>query len=286
MQSSLRFIFIILLFPVFSNSAFGLMRNLSLEQYSPATDSIVHPDSLLFKKLEIMNDELHEMHKTMEELQFQSQGPTLKKKNIHFGLSLGYRWLTKPSSAEYTIASVSPIDSTLRLTQLERTSYLFSTSIIFDLHLLKNSKQEIPAPILEKKYKKRRTQSFHYSKSNVRPARTHSSQFLYKFLDKLCIVSNLNILDFTNGQKELAFNKSIEGGLGIGYQLNDTMYIGFNWEHIKSYQLHIDIKEYEGKKIKINGDQLVNSSQLDLDNEDIFYQKNLNGWGFKLIICF
>jgi hypothetical protein len=257
-------------------------------------DSLKIPhDTLMMAKIEVMEEELESISETLDELAEQEEPNTSlenKKKIVHFGLSLGYRWLTNRSSGENVIASVSPIDSTLRLTSLDRTSYLFSTSVVFDLNLSKLRNPDREENFHQRRTSKQNNINMRRSKKNLEPKmiRTHRSacgRFLIKSIDRMCVVSNLNILDFSNGQKELAFNKSIEGGLGIGYRLNDAMYIGLNWEHVQTLQLFDDIKQHEGKKIELGGTQLVSSSQLDPDNEDLYYRKNLSGWGIKMIIC-
>jgi hypothetical protein len=257
-------------------------------------DSLKMPhDTLMLAKIEVMEDELVEISETLDQMAGQEEQQNAlesKKKIVHFGLSLGYRWLTKRSSAQNVVASVSPIDSTLRLTALDRTSYLFSTSVVFDLNLGKMRNPAWEENFHQRRISKQDQINLRRSKRDLEPRliRTHRSacgRFLARSVDRLCIVSNLNILDFSNGQKELAFNKSIEGGLGIGYRLNDAMYIGLNWEHVQTLQLFDDIKRYEGKKIELGGTQLVSSAQLDPDNEDLYYRKNLSGWGIKMIIC-
>ncbi len=250
-------------------------------------------DSVLVVQMEMMNQEMDEIHETLEELEAETTSSDEKKKFVHFGLSLGYRWLTNKSSKQNLMASVSPIDSTLRLTRMERTSYLFSTSVIFDLHLGKNRKPEdeflIPERRMQRKSaraskSKKEDRIAEESTATLSCHRTNMGKFLYNSASRICIISNLNILDFSSGQKELAFNKSIEGGLGIGYKHNETMYIGFNWEHVQTWQLQDDIKAFKDEQITLNGEQLVSSVQLDMDNEDLFYKKNLSGWGIKLIL--
>jgi len=234
-------------------------------------------------------DEISEQLSSLSEYE-KEENNDVKKKFVHFGLSLGYRWLTGNSTMENEFASVSPIDSTLRLTTLDRSSYLFSTSVIFDLNLGK-----LRSPITEEAFRAKRLKrqeninskrmTKHKTSKDIRLYRTTAGRFFQKSIDRLCVVSNLNILDFSNGQKELAFNKSIEGGLGLGYRLNEVMYIGFNWEHVPTIQLYDDIKKFEGNKVLFNGEYLTSSTQLDTDNEDLFYKKNLSGWGIKMIIC-
>jgi hypothetical protein len=257
------------------------------------TDSSqVKQETILMEKIVTMETELDNISDQLSEISTSQQADVsdTKKKFVHFGLSLGYRWLTSSSTAQNEFASVSPIDSTLRLTQLDRTSYLFSTSVVFDLNLGKLRTTLDEEAFREKRIEKqsdvnnKRIEKKKAIKS-FRTQRTTIGRFLNNSIDHLCIVSNLNILDFSNGQKELAFNKSIEGGLGVGYKLNETMYIGFNWEHVQSLQLYDDIKKFEGKKIELNGDNLKSSAQLDLEDQDLFYKKNLSGWSIKMIIC-
>jgi hypothetical protein len=272
--------------------------NLLANYYAPQSDTLITDslalisDSLMISKMEVMETELEVISEQLNQISNDqnSQANDTKKKFVHFGLSLGYRWLTNSSSDENAFASVSPIDSTLRLTQLDRTSYLFSTSVVFDLNLGKLRSPSCDEDFRQKKMEKQdmvneRRAEKKKEPRTIRIQRTAFGRFMSKSIDRLCVVSNLNILDFSNGQKELAFNKSIEGGLGIGYRLNEVMYIGFNWEHVQSWQLYDDIKKFQGKKVELNGTDLVSSSQLDPDNEDLFYKKNLSGWGIKMIIC-
>lgn len=252
-------------------------------------DSLSIADSLLLQSFTTMNKELEDIHETLQELEESNNQTLEKKKSIHFGLSLGYRWLTSASSHDYIAASVSPLDSTLRITPLDRTSYLFSTSVIFDLNLGKYRKGEREKVVLERKSQRKSARSFKASgKRRSVAQRLHGRSafgyFLYNSVDRLCIVTNLNILDFSNGQKELAFNKSIEGGLGIGYKLNESIYLGLNWEHMQTLVIYDDIRAMEGQKLVINGEDLVSSEQLETDNPDVYYRKNLSGWGLKMII--
>lgn len=270
------------------------MRADTLDSDTLVTDPLSKMgDTLMLTKIQVIEEELETISETLSELAEEEENDALlasKKKIVHFGLSLGYRWLTNSSSRQNELASVSPIDSTLRLTTLDRTSYLFSTSVVFDLNLGKFQNPDSEANYYQRRLQKQEMINERRNKKEKQP-RTISTQrgvlsrFLVRSADRLCIVSNLNILDFSNGQKELAFNKSIEGGLGIGYRLNDSMYVGLNWEHMQSLQLYDDIKRQQGKKVELNGSQLVSSSQLDPEDEDLYFKKNLSGWGIKMIIC-
>lgn len=263
------------------------------EHYFQFGDSLAPPDTTLNEQVEMLHSEVGGIKQKLDAMET-GIAPTKNKtmderKRIKFGLSLGYRWLTGSSRVQHLKASVSPLDSTLRLTRLEGASYLFSTSMIFDLNLGSHFKEKNDTQIIERKAQGRSGKSFRGAgktrATKVINGRRLAGKILYHTLDRLCLVSNLNLLDFSSGQKELAFNKSIEGGLGIGYRINESMFVGLNWEHVQSWQLYDDIKEKEGEKIILNGLPLVSSNQLDTDNEDLYYKKNLNGWSFKMIIA-
>jgi hypothetical protein len=155
------------------------------------------------------------------------------------------------------MASVSPLDSTLRLTPQSGTSYLFSTSVIFNLFETGKHKEPVIAPPASPR--KTRKPSFNRRRTTGKPP----GHFWRVNAEKICLVSNLNLLDFSSGQKELAFNKHIEGGLGLGYRFNDLMLLGINWEHVQVYQLHDDIKSLEGRQVNLYGLPLLSSNQLD-----------------------
>ena len=261
-------------------------------------DSLAPPDSTWWNQLKLMNDELSDVKTQLHSVSLlppneasmkKEAGDGDERKRVKFGLSLGYRCLTHTSRSQFLKASVSPLDSTLRLTRMEGTAYLFSTSMIFDLNLGQLLDEDAIDRIAQRKSLRKSGKKFRGNRKNktlkVNKEIPFTGNFVRNQLDRLCLVSNLNILDFSSGQNELAFNKNIEGGLGIGYRVNDTLFLGLNWEHVKSFQLYDDIKQKEGEQIVLNGSQLVNSNQLDTDNEDLFYKKSLNGWSVKMIIA-
>ncbi|MFN8699015.1 MAG: hypothetical protein ACK500_06945 [Flavobacteriales bacterium] len=250
----------------------------SASEWPPlTTDSLPVKDSILHKEVLKVQNQLSQISSAL-----QHHDPERKKsadkKRVRVGLSLGYRWLSPESRDDYVMASVSPLDSTLRLTPQSGTSYLFSTSVIFNLFEPGKHKEPVIAPPASPR--KTRKPSFNRRRTTGKPP----GHFWRVNAEKICLVSNLNLLDFSSGQKELAFNKHIEGGLGLGYRFNDLMLLGINWEHVQVYQLHDDIKSLEGRQVNLYGLPLLSSNQLDERNEDLFYLKSLSGWSVKMII--
>jgi hypothetical protein len=251
-------------------------------------DSLPPDDSIVHQKIQAIEVGLQKIEKIIELNSASEENIHTKSKKIRIGLSLGYRWLAANSSSQNVSASVSPLDSTLRLSQNDKTAYLFSTSVIFEFHSNKNNTDDSGQGEIPEKRNRHstsaRNKAYPSSRKNIKGQNTPGN-FLRNAGQHICLMSNINILDFSSGQKELAFNKSIEGGLGIGYRLSENMYLAINWEHVQSWQLYDDIKKHEGEKLVLFGTPLTNSNQLDLDNEDLFYKRNFNGWSFKIIFC-
>lgn len=240
-------------------------------------DSMPDNDSLLHTEVLKVQHQLEQLTVALQQYDPEKKKGA-DKKRVRVGLSLGYRWLSPASREDYVQASVSPLDSTLRLTPQSGTSYLFSTSVIFNLFGQKSKKEPVTHPPAI--HRKGRKTSFNRRRTSGKPP----GHFWHTHSEKICLVSNLNLLDFSSGQKELAFNKHIEGGLGLGYRFNDLMLLGINWEHVQVYQLHDDIKSLEGERVNLYGLPLLSSNQLDVRNEDLFYLKSLSGWSVKMII--
>ena len=247
------------------------------ERNSFNLDSVPVKDSILHKEVLKVQNQLSQLSTALQQHD-PDRKKSADKKRVRVGLSLGYRWLSPGSRDDYLMASVSPLDSTLRLTPQSGTSYLFSTSVIFNLFEPGKYKEPVIAP--PPSSRKTRKPSFNRRRTTGKPP----GHFWRANAEKICLVSNLNLLDFSSGQNELAFNKHIEGGLGLGYRFNDLMLLGINWEHVQVYQLHEDIKSLEGRQVNLYGLPLLSSNQLDERNEDLFYLKSLSGWSLKMII--
>lgn len=110
--------------------------------------------------------------------------------------------------------------------------------------------------------------------------------FIDYVLDRLSFCANLNLIEFSNAQQELSFNRSIEGGLGLSYQINPNLYLGVNWESLFTRQLHDHLKAQEGRRLTLNGKMIGSSEELSTGNDDFFVNRNLSGISFKIIASF
>jgi hypothetical protein len=80
---------------------------------------------------------------------------------------------------------------------------------------------------------------------------------------------------------KVAFNKSIDGGIGIGYSFASNLMIGVFYE-IKSYRQlrNYIVDAYQNTSIP-NGSETFNA--LDENNNNLFYNKKIEGVSVKLI---
>ena len=302
------------------------------------------------------NQELEEIKNKISQLN--NEIGKLTEKSVQFGLSIGYRFLTANSLDEYQQFSISPIDSTLKITQLDGNDFILSTSVLFNpklktetiskaistqikSYLIDSSNQAVkdfsaidqsllfeidqtltPESTLDEIQKSKLSLD---DNTNIDPILVYSflgelkdqikqldktnpkykqekkqkkrvknrvrNLFLMKFVvdyffDRISINANLNLIEFSTAQQELSFNQSIEGGLGLSYQINPHLYIGVNWDTFLSRQLHPHLKDFVGQKLIINGAPLTSSSQLDINNPDLFYDAKINGLSLKVIATF
>ncbi len=98
--------------------------------------------------------------------------------------------------------------------------------------------------------------------------------------EKLAINVSLNLVEINSDN--LSFNKNIDGGLGLGYMVNDFVQVALFYDLIRLRQLRDHVKDnYLGKSIP-NGTDILNA--LDEKNNDLFYNKTFTGFSFKIIL--
>jgi hypothetical protein len=327
---------------------------------TPSATSTVPPQSTSANQSAVSKDDVQKLEKSITTLNKEFE--KLTTKTVQFGLSLGYRSLTGKSRENYEQASISPLDSTLQIAQLERGTFLLSTSAIFNPNLnTKNLKQKIDKSVLAyiqmhqntTKYTKKeegaeecqsqtlilnelaiksrvfindtgkidqnqykslveaiegddgtsisnahvRTfiQELRYSsistKSDKKLARRLSRLLFIRnltdyVLDRLVISANINLIEFSAAQKDFSFNKSIEGGIGLSYKINEHLFLGANWETFNSRQLYPYLKSREGEKLRYNGTIIPNTDALDVNNNNLYRTAVMEGISFKLIASF
>lgn len=192
----------------------------------------------------------------------------MTNRSIQFGMSVGYRYMYK-NAWDYQSASISPLDSTLQLQRLDQDAILISTALIV-------------SPFENNKFIRDVIENAKYDKSKNREKFGANSRLVLGGMAKnLTFIATLNIIEFNGFQKDFGFNKSIEGGLGLGLNiLDDAVWIGITYEKVNSRQLRSFAKEQAGKKLRIDGKTVT---ELDENNENLFYTQKFSTVSFKII---
>lgn len=100
-----------------------------------------------------------------------------------------------------------------------------------------------------------------------------------KIWNRLALNIALNLLEVNS--ESVSFNKSIDGGLGLGIFLNEFTQLAFFADIIRVRQLRDNIiASYENKPIP-NGRENYNA--LDVNDNKLFYGKTFSGFSFKVI---
>ena len=100
-----------------------------------------------------------------------------------------------------------------------------------------------------------------------------------KFLDRLSLLLSLDIVKLNSGN--VGFNDKIDGGIGFSYALASNLQLGLLYE-VKTYRQLREyiVKDYLNQQIP-DGNSFY--SELDEDNNNLFYNKPINGLSIKLI---
>jgi hypothetical protein len=101
---------------------------------------------------------------------------------------------------------------------------------------------------------------------------------LQKFFNKLSINAALDLINVKSN--DVSFNKSISGGLGVGYFLTENVQLALFYDRQNYRQLRDYITDnYLGKEIP-KGATTYNA--LNTSDDALFYNKTISGFSFKV----
>lgn len=172
-------------------------------------------------------------------------------KQLTFGIGAGYSYSFDENYAPSL--STDPIPK-LKLQKIAATNFVISPMIIF-----KFSKLKVNAG------------SDKFLRVNGGTAA--------KYYDKFSINMGINLLEVKND--DLAFNKSIDGGLGIGYFLNPDFQVALSYDISSQRQLQDYISSNYLDQPIPNGKEFFNA--LDEKNNNLFYTKKVSAISFKVV---
>lgn len=193
---------------------------------------------------------------------------------LTFGIGIGVNHLFD-NVYDYSLSTDA--NNNLEITKLNRNSIVVSPVVVFRLR-----KSEI--------IKKGGKIEFFYNsitkyKGGAKPIVDGEEKDEKLPEDDLSRFSILLSTDLINIQGDkVSYNKRIDGGMGIGYSFSPDLMIGLFYE-IKSYRQLREyvVEQYENKPIP-NGEGFYNA--LDETNNNLYYNKQLEGLSIKLIFNF
>ena len=207
--------------------------------------------------------------KNVEELQ--AKIDKMDKKIVNLGVSIGYKNIWKKDLDNYQEAIISPIDTTLKIQNLDNGFVVLSTELIVNPFVKSTGIES-----LINDYNSARKNE----KLKIGPAATRLALI---GLQRLTLIASINLAEFQTAQSNFTFNKTIDGGLGIGFRLADNFWLAWTYEVTSHRQIRDYVKEFENDKIVIGGETIT---ELDQNDNNLFYDKRLASNNFKFILKF
>lgn len=182
------------------------------------------------------------------------------EKPIAAGFSLAYRAIWKNFQDAYQSPSISPIDSTLKLQNLDLNAFVLSTSVII-------------TPFVNNDKLKAAIEDNHGWK-----------KFGLNLIKNIGVSANVNLLELTQAQNNFTFNKGLEGGIGVSLKIAPKIFICYSNEILYSKQLRDDVKQHVNEKLKFKEEVVTSISQI--DNDNFFITKSVIARSFRIILTF
>jgi len=173
-------------------------------------------------------------------------------KGINFGVSLGFNTVFD----KLYEARISPLDNHLLITSLPRTAFLISTGLSVPL---------THGSLGGKYYRK--------LDNNGAPFGD-----VYYVPYGLCFVATVNLVTFNSAGNGSVFNQKIDGGLGLGYRINDDLQLALTYEMISYKQPREFLFGKEGTTLTQNGETVTS---INPDNNDYFHDKYMPSISLK-----
>lgn len=160
----------------------------------------------------------------------------------------------------YDYSLTTDSNNNLEITKLNRNTIVVAPIIIFRLGEIKMKKEN----------------------SKVQFVGNEDDVLQWNDYRRLSILLSTDLINIQ--ADKVSYNKQIDGGIGIGYSFSPNLMVGMFYE-IKSYRQLREyvVEQYENKPIP-NGTSFYNA--LDETNNNLYYNKQLEGLSLKLIFNF
>ncbi|OGX87886.1 hypothetical protein BEN47_10135 [Hymenobacter lapidarius] len=194
-----------------------------------------------------------------------SQVVNLVNKGVDFGVSLGFN---RVFERIYDV-HVSPLDYKLKVTDAPASTFLLSMGLSVPLTRIREKPAKSTSAHVRGRYYRKLTETGGATKT------------VYYVPYGWNLVATVNLLTFNTAATGSVFNKRIDGGLGLGYRINDELQLAATFEMI-SYRLPRDflIDECRDKQVISATGTLITS--ILPDNSDYYADRYLPSVSLKL----
>jgi hypothetical protein len=198
---------------------------------------------------------------------------------VTFGIGIGWSRLFKAPNDYFLTTDANHF---LQIQELGKSSAVISSTVTIKFSKLKIEEQEdkdtkekshvlvslSQPPISDQKLAKQQRQAL--------TGATHKDA---TFFNRLALNVSLNLAELNSNN--IAFNNSIDGGIGLGYYFNEFTQVGLFYDLIRIRQMRDKVvDDYLGKQIP-NGNEFFNA--LDKEDNNLFYNKYFSGFSLKVI---
>ena len=178
-------------------------------------------------------------------------------KGYNVGVSLGGSYVL----GKLYETGLSPIDYTLYVEPTNRSAFLMSTALAIPL-----SKGELGGSYFRK----------YDDQGKV-------SGPVYYIPYGLYLVATVNLATFHDAMGGGVFNRRIDGGIGLGYRINQDLMLSLTFEKVSIRQPREFLLAYNNQVILIDGQPLT---ALDSSNDGYFKTNYFRSFALKLIYLF
>jgi hypothetical protein len=192
-----------------------------------------------------------------------AQNLILINKGVNWGVSLGFNSVF----SKLHDARISPLDNQLKISNFSRVGFVISTGL--SVPLFSN-------PLDENNQLDKKTSYFQNTKDKG---------ILYYVPRKFYLVATVNVITFNSAGDGSLFNKRIDGGLGLGYRVNDDVQIAVTGEMISYRQPRNFLYDYNNKTLTLPG-QATPLTTINLDDNDYFMDRYMPSVSLKVIYLF
>ena len=208
----------------------------------------------------------------------------LETKTIKLAFSVGPRWISEKDHIYRSYLDQS--NWSLKIDTITSSSFLFSTGIII-------------TPGENSTFLHNRQQFLKGVGGNYPSSGNRWARFVLLLAQNMSFVANINLIEFSSNREKLAFNKQIDGGIGVGMKIGEKVYLAFTreWFNVRElrsfYRLKATAANSDDRIIMVNkgsdsdGNQILEPlTVLDASDNNYFHDETKQGWSFKILLGF